>query len=78
MAQAIRDVSEIMRDEMVFKDKIIALLRDGPKTILEIAEALDYPSHEVVYWVMGMWRYGVVVETGRADDEGYYHYQLTE
>jgi hypothetical protein len=78
MVQAIRDVNEIMRDEMVFKDKIIAVLRDGPKTIPEIADALDHPRHEVVYWVMAMWRYGVVAETGRANDEGYYHYQLTD
>jgi predicted transcriptional regulator len=78
MAQAIRDVREIMRDEMVFKDKIVTVLRDGPKTIPEIAEALEYPSHEVVYWLMAMWRYGVVVETGKPDDEGYYQYKLTE
>jgi predicted transcriptional regulator len=77
MVHAIRDIGEIMRDEMIFKDKIVEVLRDGPKTIPEIAEALDHPSHEVVYWVMAMWRYSVVVETGKPDDEGYYHYRLT-
>ena len=78
MVQAIRDVNEIMRDEMIFKDRIIAVLRDGAKTIPEIAEALGQPSHEVVYWVMAMWRYGVVAEVGKPNDEGYYQYQLTK
>jgi predicted transcriptional regulator len=78
MVHAIRDVNEIMRDEMIFKDKIVSVLRDGPKTIPEIAEALEQPSHEVVYWVMAMWRYSVVAETGKPNDEGYYQYQLTE
>ncbi len=76
--QASRDLREVLRDEMVEKDRIVALLRDGPKTIPEIAEALGCPSHEVVFWVMAMWRYGALVETGRPNDEGYYQYQLTQ
>lgn len=78
MSKGIRDLGEVMRDEMVFKDRIIDFLRDGPKTIPEIAESLEHPSHEIVFWVMAMWRYGTLVETGRANDDGYYQYQLTE
>ena len=74
--QITRDLTEVMRDEMVVKDEIITLLQKGPKTIPEIAEALGYPSHEVVKWAMAMWRYGTLEETGRPDDEGYYQYQL--
>ena len=73
-----RDLAEVLRDEMVMKDRIVALLHEGPKTIPEIAEALKYPSHETLYWVMAMWRYGALVELGRPNDEGYYQYQLAE
>lgn len=73
-----RDLTEVMRDEMVFKDRIVAVLREGPKRIPEIAEALGHPSHEVMYWIMAMWRYGTVVEAGKADDEGYYQYKLKQ
>jgi hypothetical protein len=73
-----RDLAEVLRDEMLLKDRIIALLREGPKTIPEIAAALGYLSHEVTYWVMAMWRYGTLAETGKADDDGYYQYQLTQ
>ena len=79
MAEEInRDLGEILRDGMVMKDKIAALLKDGPKTITEIAEALGAPTHEVFLWVMTMWRYDKVTETGRAGADGYFHYRLKQ
>lgn len=73
-----RDHGEVLRDEMTMKDQIVALLCDGPLTIPEIAERLDVPSPEAVYWVMAMWRYGRLKESTEADDEGYYRYGLPE
>lgn len=74
--QVTRDLSEIMRDKMVIADKIVALLRKEPQNIPQVAENLGYPSHEVVRWMMDMWRYGVIEETGNPDEDGYYQYQL--
>jgi predicted Rossmann fold nucleotide-binding protein DprA/Smf involved in DNA uptake len=76
--QKARPLTEVMRDEMAFRDKIVEILREEPKTIPEIAGALRCPTHEVMYWVMAMWRYGIVVETGKPDDNGYYQYQLKQ
>jgi DNA-binding IclR family transcriptional regulator len=73
-----RQRAEVMRDEMVMHDRITALLREGPMTIPALAEALGYPSPEVVCWVMAMRRYGMLEEEGRADDDGYFSYRLTE
>ncbi len=73
-----RNLPEIMRDEMAIKDKIANLLGEASRTIPEIADSLGYPKHEVVLWVMAMWRYGAVEETGKPDDEGYYQYRLKE
>ena len=74
----VRCRAEILRDEMIQKDRIAALLREGPKTIPAIAGALGCPSHEVVCWLMAMRRYGAVEEKGKADADGYYSYVLTE
>ena len=72
-----RGIAEIMRDEMIMRDKIISILQDEPKTIPEIAEELDYPSYEVVYWVMAMWRYGKVEETTvKPNADGYFKYKV--
>ena len=71
-----RGLAEVMRDEMVMKDKIIDLLRGEPKTIPEIAEALECPSHEAMLWVMAMWRYGTVVEVEKGRTDEYFQYKL--
>ena len=76
--QTPRTMLAICQDEMVMKDRITAILRDGPKTIIEISRALDYPTHEVIVWLMALRRYGRVEEVGRADVDGYFSYQLTE
>ena len=69
--------SEMLRDEMVMRDRIAALLHDGPMTIPALAAALGHPSPEVVCWVMAMRRYGMVEEEGKADADGYFVYTLT-
>lgn len=51
-------------------------LKDGPKTIPEIAAAAGLPGPTVVWHVMAMKRYGRIVEAGQAGD--YYRYQLRE
>ena len=73
-----RDHGEVLRDELAQRDRICAILRDAPLTIPEIAERLGAPGHEVVLWVMAMWRYGALVESPRADDDGYFSYGLGE
>jgi hypothetical protein len=42
-----------------------------------LAEALEYPSHEVLLWVMSLWRYGTVVELKRGRNEEYFKYTLS-
>jgi len=70
-----RNIAEVMRDEMIMKDKIFSMLNKDPRTIPEIAAALEYPVNDVVYWVMAMWRYGTLEGVGKPDAEGYYKYR---
>jgi hypothetical protein len=44
----------------------------------EIAEALGCPTHEAMYWIMGMRRYGWVREIKEATPEGYFRYQAVQ
>ena len=74
----VRDTREIVRDEMKIRGRIVSFLRDGPKTIPQIAEALERPSHEVVYWVKAMCRYGTLTPTGKPGADGYYQYQILQ
>ncbi len=73
-----RDIREIIRDEMVMRSKILKILKDGPKTVPEVAEALGEPTEKVMFWMMGMRKYGYIEETQDITDEGFYRYELTE
>ena len=74
--KVIRNLAEVLRDEMYMRDRITNLLREEPKTVLEIAVELGYPSHEVMMWVMGMRRYGIIAEMPKERAEDYYQYRL--
>ena len=69
-----RDVREIIREEPSMHVQILGALDSGPLTVPEIALAIDQPSEEVVFWVMGMRRYGKIVEMPEANDDGYFLY----
>jgi hypothetical protein len=73
-----RDIYEIVHDEMIMKDRIANILKDGPQTIPEVADAIGYPSHEVVIWLFAMRRYGEVEVVGKPDVDGYFKYKLAK
>ena len=75
-----RDIREIIRDEMVMRDRIIEIMKrnKGPMTVPEVAEKLGYPSDEVMYWMMGMRKYGYIEETKDITEDGYFRYELTD
>jgi predicted Rossmann fold nucleotide-binding protein DprA/Smf involved in DNA uptake len=71
-----RNPAEVLRDEMIIRERIIDLLREEPRTIPEISEALGHPSHEVMMWVMAMRRYGILIEIPKSRADDYYHYTI--
>jgi predicted Rossmann fold nucleotide-binding protein DprA/Smf involved in DNA uptake len=72
-----RDDREVIREEPLVRARILAALRDGPLTVPEIAAAIDAPTHETVFWVMGMRRYGWLAEIKGATVDGYFQYEAT-
>ncbi len=58
----IRDVREVIREEPLMRDRLLALLAGGPLTVRELAAAAGLPASEVMVWVMGMRKYGYVAE----------------
>ena len=70
----LRDPREVIREEPSMHRPILDAVAGGPLTIPAIAGAIGKPAEEVVYWVMGMRRYGQLVEQPEPDDEGYFLY----
>jgi hypothetical protein len=69
---------ETARQEFGMLQRILDCLRDGPKTVPEVAQALGLRPDEVTWWMMGYVRYGFVRATEEVTDEGYYRYALVE
>jgi hypothetical protein len=73
-----RDVREIVRDEHAMRGPILAALERRPLTVPEIAEAIGAPADEAMFWVMGLRKYGRLVEDGPAGPDGYFRYRAVE
>jgi predicted Rossmann fold nucleotide-binding protein DprA/Smf involved in DNA uptake len=72
-----RDDREVIREEPLMRARILAAVHDGPRTVPEIAAAIGAPTHETVFWVMGMRRYGWLAEIKGATVDGYFQYEAT-
>ena len=73
-----RDLREIARDELLMRRRILEALESGALTVPGIAQAIERPAHEAMYWVMGMRKYGYLVEVREANEEGFYLYEAAE
>ena len=78
MQQKIKEIREIMAEEMIMRDKIIKVMQKEPMTIPEIAEAINKPTDQVMFWIMGMRKYGFITETEQITEDDYYKYKLIE
>ena len=76
MSEMLRELREVMRDEMVMRGDLLAALEDGPKTVPEIARILAQPSHEVMIWVMSARRYGLIKESSQPTADDYFQYGM--
>ena len=56
--------------------RIVEALGQAPRTVPELAAATDLPSHEVLWHLMAMKKYGKIVEGEARGD--YYEYALSE
>ena len=55
---------------------LTAALKDGPKTVPEIAQVTDLATQDLFWWLMSMKKYGRIVEGQERD--GYFKYALAE
>lgn len=58
----------IMKEQKQMQNAICQFIRETPKTIPEIAAEIGKPSHEVLWFVAALRKYGIVVEAGMCGD----------
>lgn len=70
------ELMERNRRHGVIRRKILAALKKEPMTVPELARAVELPTHEVFWHVVGMKKYGKVAESEQVD--GYFKYELVD
>ena len=71
-----KEVTEQLKYFTRIKKSILNALKEGDKTIPQLAEILATPKDEVVFQLMSLLKYGFV-ETGEIDDmDEYFYYKI--
>lgn len=72
------ELTELVKKQTKMKKTVLDAFRAEAKTVPEVAEALNLPTHEAMHWVMALRKYGLLEETREVSDDGYYKYKLTQ
>lgn len=64
----------LLKEQKEVRRRISQTLQEGPKTIPEIANAMEFPTHEVLWHVTAMKKYDLIAEAGMSGE--YVLYQL--
>ena len=73
---ASKELMEQHRAQRKIQKQLKQALKEGPKTVPEIAKQTGIPSHDVLWHLMSMKKYGQIVEG--QERESYYEYRLEE
>ncbi len=71
-----KELAALRRDQSKIRKTLTESLHDGPKTVPELANATGIPSHTTLWYLMGLKKYGKVIE--KEERDGYYEYALKE
>lgn len=71
---SVAEAQALLKVQQAFRRKICEAMRDGPKTVPEIAATAGLPADQTLWHVMAMKKYDLVTEAGMCGE--YYLYQM--
>jgi len=75
-AETVERTQALLKEQKRVQKEICQVMRESPKTVPEIAEAVGMPTNEVLWYVASFKKYGLVLENGMCGD--YPLYQKAE
>ncbi len=75
-AETVARTQALLKEQKRVQQEICKFLRDTPKSVPEVAEAIGMPANEVLWYMASFKKYGLVVEKGMCGD--YPLYQKAE
>jgi predicted transcriptional regulator len=67
-AESVARTQALLKEQKRVQKEICQFIRENPKSVPEIAEAVNMPSNEVLWYIASFKKYGIVVEDGMCAD----------
>jgi len=67
-AETVQRTQALLKEQKRVQKEICQFIRENPKTVPEIAEAVNMPANEALWYVASFKKYGLVVEDGMCAD----------
>ena len=75
-AETVERTQALLKEQKRVQQEVCKVLRDTPKSVPEVAEAIGMPANEVLWYMASFKKYGLIVEKGMCGD--YPLYQKAE
>jgi predicted transcriptional regulator len=77
-AETVERTQAFFKEQKHIQQEIWKVIRENPKTVLEVAAATGIATHEVLWHLTAMKKYRMVVETGMCGDYPLYQRVIEE
>ena len=67
-AETVAWTQALLKEQKRVQKEICQVIRENPKTVPEIADAVNMPTNEVLWYIASFKKYGIVVEDGMCAD----------
>jgi predicted transcriptional regulator len=74
--ETVERTQALLKEQNAIRKQIRQAMKDGPKTVPEVAEATDLSSDQVLWHITAMKKYNLINEVEMNGE--YYQYQLSE
>ena len=72
---SVEHTQALLKEQQAVRRQICQVLRDGPKSVPEVAAATGLPAHQVLWYITAMKKYNLVEEAGMCGE--YYLYRMS-
>jgi hypothetical protein len=76
--ERVKQAQALLKEQQTARKALGRAMQGEPKSIPQLAEASSLPTHQVLWHVAAMKKYGEIVEAGMDEDSVYYLYTLAE
>ena len=67
-SETVSRTQKLLKKQKRVEKEICKFIRENPKTVPEIAEAVNMPTNEVLWYIASYRKYGIVAEEGMCAD----------